>query len=864
MAEAPQKPSRGRPRASLKRARRANWLYSTIPIAGSIIGIVAAFLLTGWQVVEKGNERYSEERASDRLDTYAKQMNSRLAAAQARTTALAQSSLVRSALATYQPEVIAERSEALTDAIHEAARVEIIARGAAEVDLNADVPISFAALDLIKRAEAQPYVGPEIALNQQKYSYAAAPITLEGAVRGVLFIAFNSAYFFQALNSINETGVIEVRQQFGEGDPASVILQHGAEVEQASGLKVREAPLAVDHWRLHYRPADGPTQAGWISLITPFAVAIALSFGGILIGFTRLFASLQNDAEQLTGFLSRLLRGRGAPVESYRLPTMQQIAQSLASARGASADRSGDPRRREHAAGKTAAKKAAAKTARTAAKGSLQEDTDAADNDEEDFLVVDESEDATANFGIEVSESPAGLDALDPTIFRAYDIRGIVPDTLNEDVAYLVGRAFAAEALTLKQTRVAVGRDARTSSPDLAEALIKGLTDSGMDVSEIGEVPTPLLYYATHALNTGTGIMVTGSHNPPEYNGLKMVMAGETLAEDRIQGLLERVRAQDFSDGSGTVEPIDVTRHYQERVLDDVAIAQPLKVVVDCGNGVAGLVAPDLIEQLGCDVVPLYCDVDSSFPNHHPDPADPKNLEDLKTVVAAENADLGLAFDGDGDRLGVVTNMGTIVWPDKLMMLFAADIVGRNPGADIVYDVKCTRHLNSIISELGGRPIMWKTGHSHIKAHIKKTGALLGGEFSGHICFAERWYGFDDAIYSAARLLEILSAETESAEELFSRYPQTVNTPELKIATSDEGKFEIMGKLKEGGDFGDGAVTTIDGVRVDYEDGWGLIRPSNTSPVLTLRFEADNADALKRIQNLFRQQLASVAPDLTF
>jgi phosphomannomutase/phosphoglucomutase len=286
--------------------------------------------------------------------------------------------------------------------------------------------------------------------------------------------------------------------------------------------------------------------------------------------------------------------------------------------------------------------------------------------------------------------------------------------------------------------------------------------------------------------------------------------------------------------------------------------------VVDCGNGVAGTLAPELIAQLGCEVVPLYCDVDGDFPNHHPDPAEPANLEDLITVVKAEQADVGLAFDGDGDRLGVVTSSGEIIWPDKLLMLYAQDIVGRNPGADIIYDVKCSRHLNSLISDLGGRPIMWKTGHSHVKAKLKETGALLAGEFSGHICFGERWYGFDDALYAAARLLEILGGTDASADELFSQFPITYSTPELKIPTSEQAKFEIIQRLAIDGDFGDGTITTIDGLRVDYADGWGLVRPSNTSPVLSLRFEADGQEALERIQNLFQAQLDTIDPGLRF
>jgi phosphomannomutase/phosphoglucomutase len=343
-----------------------------------------------------------------------------------------------------------------------------------------------------------------------------------------------------------------------------------------------------------------------------------------------------------------------------------------------------------------------------------------------------------------------------------------------------------------------------------------------------------------------------------------MMIAGETLAEERIQALKRRLHDNDLSEGEGEIEEMDLSDHYIDQVLESVVVAQPFKVVVDCGNGVAGELAPRLLTELGCEVVPLYCNIDGDFPNHHPDPAEPANLQDLIDVVKDEKAALGLAFDGDGDRLGVVTPSGEIIWPDKLLMLFAQDIVGRNPGADIIYDVKCSRHLNNIISEYGGRPIMWRTGHSHMKAKLKETGALLAGEFSGHICFAERWYGFDDALYSAARLLEILGSEDKSADEIFAQFPETFATPELKINTTETRKFEVIETLAKNADWGNGTVTDIDGVRVDFPDGWGLIRASNTSPVLSLRFEADGQSALERIQDEFQAELDRIDPDLKF
>ena len=456
---------------------------------------------------------------------------------------------------------------------------------------------------------------------------------------------------------------------------------------------------------------------------------------------------------------------------------------------------------------------------------------------------------------------------LDPEIFRAYDIRGVVEASLTPSAVYWIGRAFAAEALSQQQPVAVVGGDGRHSTPSLCESLTKGLNDGGINVIDVGIVPTPLLYYATYRVDettssAGTGIMITGSHNPPEYNGLKMMIGGTTLAETAIRRLQHRIVNKSLPEGAGTYRKKRVIQDYISAVRDDIQLSRPLKVVVDCGNGVAGLVAPDLLATLGCNVVPLYADVDGDFPNHHPDPADPANLLDLISAVDEHHADLGIAFDGDGDRLGVVSNSGTIIWPDRILMLLVRDILSRNPGAEIIFDVKCSNRLASLINDLGGRALMWKTGHSHIKAKLKETGALLGGEFSGHLCFVERWFGFDDALYSAARLLELLSAETRTVEDVFLDFPLAMSTPEIKIPTTEKKKFDVIDALSHNHDFEDGKITTIDGIRVDYDDGWGLIRASNTSPVLTLRFEADSNEALARIKNTFQTAINRIDPGL--
>ncbi len=459
--------------------------------------------------------------------------------------------------------------------------------------------------------------------------------------------------------------------------------------------------------------------------------------------------------------------------------------------------------------------------------------------------------------------SPASVAPNFPdTIFRAYDIRGVVPQTLTAETAYWIGRAIGSQSLAEGEPHVSIGRDGRLSGPALVERLIQGVADSGCQVSDVGLVPTPALYYAANVLAGKSGVMLTGSHNPSNYNGFKIVIAGDTLANEQIQALHTRLKTNDLTWGEGSIERVDILSRYADEIVKDIKLAKKLKVVVDCGNGAAGVIAPQLLEALGCEVIPLFCEVDGNFPNHHPDPGKPENLVDLIAKVKETNADLGLAFDGDGDRVGVVTNTGTMVFPDRLLMLFAQDVLERNPNAEIIFDVKCTRRLTPLIKEYGGRPLMWKTGHSLIKKKMKATGALLAGEMSGHIFFKERWFGFDDGIYSAARLLEILSKQQQTAEELFETFPNDISTPEINIDVTDESKFSIIEALHDA-QWGETAeLTSIDGVRVDYPQGWGLVRASNTTPVLVLRFEADTEAELQRIKDVFHAQLKRVAPDL--
>ena len=460
----------------------------------------------------------------------------------------------------------------------------------------------------------------------------------------------------------------------------------------------------------------------------------------------------------------------------------------------------------------------------------------------------------------------AAAASVDPGIFRAYDVRGVVGQTLDSDVARALGQSIGTLMGERGLREIVVGRDGRLSGPELPGALAEGLREAGVDVIDIGAVPTPVVYYATYRFNTGCGVAVTGSHNPPEYNGFKIVVGGETLSEGAIQDLYQRIASGALaSGGGGGLRQVDVAPDYIEKIVADVLAERRLKVVVDCGNGIPGAIAPQVLEGVGCEVIPLYCDVDGTFPNHHPDPSDPANLEDLIHAVRQTGADLGVAFDGDGDRLGVVTRAGEIIYPDRLLMLFARDVLSRQPGATIIYDVKCTSHLKGQILDAGGSPLMWRTGHSLIKAKMRETAAELAGEMSGHFFFKERWYGFDDGVYAAARLLEILAGDLSgrSPEEVFATLPKSLSTPELKIELAEGEHYRFMDKFRQHASFEDASLITIDGVRVDWPDGWGLVRASNTTPSLVLRFEAADEPALKRIQLAFRKQLLAVDSRLT-
>ncbi|OBY58149.1 phosphomannomutase/phosphoglucomutase [Pseudomonas nitroreducens] len=837
------------------------------PLLPSLIltvgGVVAASALLWFSLFGQADKAHVTQLSNAWSESQAGALRQSLNLLAADSRAMAGDPQLLPTLQSNDPTRIAALEKALTQGhLDGLVDVHLNANGQAVQDTARPGPLNYAALDMLHRVESGQAVAPEAYKVGTRW-LVYNPIALRAAdnsIQGSLLLVVDLQRLLGNLPPMSaDIGQLQISQQFGNS-PAQLLLQRG----QASDAAAVALPSGNPNWKLSFTP--GPTVTDQLYSPTLLGIAALLALVGSILGLYLAQSAMQRrvskDAQALGQFVQELAGQRTAKAPELSLPSLQALAQALAR----------QPRRKTETPGASAPSApaapaqpipaATAASAPVAATESPLVDPLFQNTDILDIDILDEDQDL---LGLEQTPAMSTPKApqLPASIFRAYDIRGVVGDTLTAETAYWVGRAIGSESLARGEPCVSVGRDGRLSGPELVQQLIQGLVDCGCQVTDIGMVPTPVLYYAANVLEGKSGVMLTGSHNPPDYNGFKIVVAGETLANEQIQALRERIQNDDLASGVGSVQQVDILPRYFQQIRDDIALAKPLKVVVDCGNGVAGVIAPQLIEALGCTVIPLYCDVDGTFPNHHPDPGKPENLEDLIAKVKETGADLGLAFDGDGDRVGVVTNEGTIIYPDRLLMLFAKDVVSRNPGADIIFDVKCTRRLISLISGYGGRPVMWKTGHSLIKKKMKETGALLAGEMSGHIFFKERWYGFDDGIYSAARLLEIISLDKRDAERVFSAFPMDISTPEINITVTDEGKFALIEALQARGQWGEANLTTLDGVRVDYPKGWGLVRASNTTPVLVLRFEADSQDELERIKDVFRTQLKAVDPALS-
>lgn len=742
-----------------------------------------------------------------------------------------QATMVASALAQQVNGYLADTQQQLT-LISKRPDVESALINGTEASFNASprLWLSDATLTLIPRrgnnTDSLSYTAQEL-LKQIRLGNQPAPALIAGSPpelvmaqatknkNGVLLLTRSLA----SLNTLIQASVPAGTQ---------VTIKHGSttlftSTQQATGATATATagPISVNFTL--------PTPNSSLPLLAGVALGLSLValLGATLLVNRLLVRALRQDAAELIRYNDELARQPGVTARNrFHFPLFQSVTDAQA--------KSAEKLRSRNSPATTKAKPSQA--------------VEIEESDGDGILLVDERQG----------------ESLPEEIFRAYDIRGVAGVTLTAQGAYLLGRAIGTEASEAGQQTVLVARDGRLSSPELTRSLIKGLLESGRDVINLGLVPSPVLYYATEVLETQTGVMVTGSHNPPTHNGMKIVIKGETLYGDRIQAIKARISTGDFNEGQGREQELDISDRYLADVTNDIVLARPLKIGIDCGNGATGELAPKMFTQLGCEVSALYTEIDGNFPNHAPDPGNPENLADLIRLVDQEKLDLGLAFDGDGDRVAVVTNRGEIIWPDRLMMLFARDVLSRSPGADILFDVKCTRALPAIIRKSGGRPLMYKTGHSLIKAKMKETGAPLAGEISGHIFFADRWHGCDDGMYAGARLLEILSLLDDPASQIFSGLKTGITTPALYIEVDESQKFTLVDALSARAEqFAGGRPTTIDGLRVDFPDGWGLVRASNTTASLVARFEGRDEEALQRVKTQFRNHLKAVDENLT-
>ncbi len=713
-----------------------------------------------------------------------------------------------------EPELRQQTEQAWQAKILLALHLRLTPIGTAALERESEFPLRFAELDLIQRAEQRKTILPELAtIGDRQFLYWIRPIPTDpqSDPLGTLMITLNPEEVFKIFSTADATlGEYVLLQQFNGSQP-QVLKKLGA---GAAGTNM-QASVAGSHLQIKFTPSEALVDAAqesptlWIlivSLIAAASLAIIWLLSKVLV--RREIGELETSP-----LLPELAKANKQAVADENTPA--------------------DP---------------------------LFQKQDILDiamiGEDENILGLDQAsgKKSAANPRNKINETNIPAE-----IFRSYDIRGLVGSQITPELAQLIGQAVGSEAIDQGERNIVVARDGRTHSESLTDALIKGVLRTGCNVINIGVVPTPLMYFSTfHFEDTNSGIMVTASHNPKEYNGFKVVINNRALADDAVTELRARIIGQRFHQGLGEEIPRAIIPDYIDRIFSDVALASNVTLVVDAGNAVPGVVAPQLFEELGCDVIPLFCDLDGEFPNHEPDPTHEKNLTALIEKVRETNADIGVAFDGDGDRLVVVTPKGDIIWPDRLLMLFAKDVLARHPGADVLFDVKCSRQLNQVISSYGGRPIMWKTGHSPMKAKMEETQALIGGEYSGHIFIKDRWYGFDDGIYAMARLLEIITLRDQNIDDIFAAFPQLYSTPELKVAVSEQEKFELISKITESGDFANGTITAIDGLRVDYTKGWGLVRASNTSPALTLRFEAESPEALEKIQQIFKRELLKV------
>jgi len=816
------------------------------------LGLGFAYLLAIW--LPAMQDRQIEAVAQSFASQQATGVHRYISDLERRIRSAAKSPLALSAIASQSEQDLDLVEKALLDHFPEVISLRLVPvgeMGTARFEGGSEGLRNHIEVDLVRRAADADTPQPESYQFEGQWLTSMAALVEHPRItqrKAVILATIDNRNLSELIASLDSTaGKFNLEQHFQTNagiERKDVVATSGS----GDGTRyTREAEIPGSKWRVSFTPSRALQQKVAFDPVQPGAV-LALCALGILAAA---IVVLRSFSRTLESEVNRVISAadRKTPLE-LAVPQLVSLAKQLrrATLRALRQGGSGYP---------SEIPKAEVET--LPARGSdfidpLFQSTSILD-DEEDL-------DLTLGAGDDGALQGPGKDGLPNHIFRAYDIRGNAKTELTDELVGRIGRAIGTLAGEMDEQTLIVGSDGRLSSPRIKSTLIRALMETGRDVIDIGLVPTPLLYFATRHLNCRSGIMVTGSHNPAGDNGFKIVLNQKTIAAGGIQQIRELVVRNEFSKGAGRMIREDVSPDYLEEVLSDIAISVPLKVVIDAGNGATSKLAPQLFEELGCEVVTLFCEVDGNFPNHSPDTSDERNLAALAKTVVAQQADFGVAFDGDGDRLAIVSASGSIIRPDTLLMIFAQDVVSRNPGADVVFDVKCSRHLTQLITRYGGRPVLWKTGHAFMKEKMLETGALLGGEFSGHIFFGERWYGFDDGMYAAARLAEILSTHGESLDGLLAALPQGVSTPEILIPVPESRKFQLVQRLVENAAFTNGKVNTLDGIRVDFADGWGLVRASNTNPVLTARFEADSASALEAIKSEFRAQLALTDPDL--
>lgn len=873
---------------------------NTVSLLG-FLAFVFVFAIAFWfsQYASYGQIRMQQRTADDAVTRSVAYQLSRAAMSYAYSLeSLARDPALVALIKNGDDAALKQRAAQLYQAFPYALALRIFRNGTARLDNTTTPQIGYACLDLInstERGDLTPPIEVHVPNTPQQHVEIVRPILDHGKVIGALELALDIKVLRIWLQDVVANLYMELVQQ-AEDQPAIQLGKMGNKDLRTNIISYDK--IIGTRWKVAVWSAASET-------ILPITIQAMFFFllGVALMAFVfymlkrAVSNTIRTDINNITQLTADMMRGTRQHDYHLVLPEFADAARRIDELRakgGSERERDHDPNAINVAAGDIGQLDQLS----VFSEGMSVEELDEADvapnmrpqaaaNPAKDKAVF-ESRDPNMQFephamtqGAPVARSAAAnikpdsaavaasagatqpAPALPPKeIFKAYDIRGIVGSTLSAQHAHLIGRAIGSEAMDRGLTKMAFARDGRLSGPELGGAFVKGVQQSGIDVIDIGMVPTPVLYYAATELAEGTGVMLTGSHNPSQYNGFKMMLGGETLAGEQIQQLRERIEAGNFTSGAGGYTNQGVGKAYIDRIIGDVKLKRPVNVVIDCGNGVAGAIAPLLFKSMGCRVTELYCEVDGKFPNHHPDPSKPENLQDLIATVKSKGADVGLAFDGDGDRLGVVDAKGKIIYPDRYMMLFAADVLANHHGAQIIYDIKCSSNLTRVIWEKGGEPIMWKTGHSLIKAKLKQSGAPLAGEMSGHIFFNDRWYGFDDGLYSGARLLELLSRLNQKSDEVFGALPDAINTPELNVQMREGETHKFIEDLMMQADFGDANVTMIDGIRADFSDGWGLVRASNTTPVLVLRFEGKDQKTMQRIQSVFKAQMLAVKPDL--